>query len=761
MLGALEIRGRWMARKSSGCNAIARSVIIPEMTGRVDIMNKTRGVVIAWVGVAFFMAVSESRAALSSLGGEFPLLGDISGHQQNPNVALGQSGGVVVWQNMPANGRSERVMVQRLGSDLTGVGVPIRLSQSNSEGNELNPRVSMLPDGGAVAVWESGPRANKDIFVRILNAAGSFVTGALPANTHMAGNQQDADVTVLTDGNVVVVWSSEGQDGDGSGIYGQLFTAGGARIGGEFQVNGTPSMNQSDPAVATMGDGKFALAWVSEAINGRTEAGAPNLRGNIMGRVFDANGRAAGNEYQLNDNDTLASTPTLATGKDGGFVAAWTQRDEKITKNMNDIYIRSFNSGGVPSGKSEKHNTHLSGQQLRPELVQLVGNALVTWTSYGQDASGAGIQGRLSSGGTEFQVNSQGQLHQSSPTEATDSASKFLVVWVNTIQPSHSILSAQRYVTSDSALAGVVDVTAGEVQVVSAESSSRLTGAGGVKSKSAKVEVSTSAIQASPQVSSSAPSVSAPVAPAPVTANSVPVQPPTPTAVSSSSLASARMEAPSAASRQVPQRRTFSQQRSATAGRSTMQRMAQNRSLGRSSPSYGGRASQMARAPQSRSGQLGSRSRSLPSRDMSPGVNYSSRYSSRGSQVQRTSLASARANPAPRAALNKLNRYGRAGSTGRQSVTAGRRSSPVQGRSSNPAQSRTVQASLKRGEAGGYNLSWQSQAGKRYVVQGSNDLKSWNNVGSARSGRGGSDSVRVGGSNTSNAPRYYRVQQAN
>ena len=167
-----------------------------------------------------------------------------------------------------------------------------------------------------------------------------------------------------------------------------------------------------------------------------------------------------------------------------------------------------------------------------------------------------------------------------------------------------------------------------------------------------------------------------------------------------------------------------------------MQRMAQNRSLGQPSASYGGRATQMAGMSQNRStaGRFGSQGRSLPSRGMS---------SSQG--VRSGSLASARANPSRRTASNMVRGFGRSGN-----ASTGSRS--------NPAQARTVRAELKRGTAGGYNLKWNSQAGRRYVVQGSNDLKSWNNVGSARSGRGGSDSVRVGGTN---APRYYRVQQAN
>ena len=697
-------------------------------------MNNMRSIVIALVSVVV-VAVSDGRAALSPLGGEFPLLGDVSGHQKNPNVALGQSGGFVVWQNMAPDGLFERAMIQRLSSDMKGDGVPVQLNQSNSQSNELNPRVAMLTDTGAAAVWEAGTRANTDIFLRILNSSGNFLTGVLPVNSNTAGIQRDADVAVLTNGNVVVVWSSEGQDGDGSGIYAQLFTSGGARIGGEFQVNGSTSMNQSDPAVAAMSEGRFVAAWVTETANGRTGVGAPNLRGAIMGRVFGASGGAFGNEYGLTDKNTLATAPVLASHRDGGFLAAWVQRDEENTRNLNDVYIRSFNSSGLPVGESERHNTHLKGQQAKPELVQLAGDALVAWTSYGQDASGAGIQGRLASGGTEFQVNSQGRLHQNSPTVATDGKNKFLAVWVNTIRPNHSILSAQRYVTTDGELAGVVDVTAGDARIVEAEPGSQLTG---VTTTPAPQPQTTEASGSLVTAVSSTPSVARTSAPAAssVTATSAPAAPTPPTpaqAAAPNSLASARAKAPSAASRRIPQQPSSLSRSSVMAGRSMMQRMAQNRSLGRPAPSYGGRATQMARGSRSSLGQFNRSmtSRSLPGQGIRRGVGTSATQPSR-------SLASMRSGPVRRTAASAMSA----------------RSRPSQRTSRAP-----VQASLQRGQGGGYNLSWQSAPGARYSIQQSNDLRTWTNKGATRSGRSGTDSVQVGGG--SGGARYYRVVRTN
>ena len=159
-----------------------------------------------------------SQAALTPLGGEYPLLGDIAGHQQNPHVAVGVTGGFVVWQNATDNSKGERILVQRLNADFTGVGSPLVVSQNMAGSNEINPRVSMLPEGGAVVVWEAGPRASKDIYVRFLDAQGNFVGGAQRANTHATGIQTDAGVATLANGQTLVVWTSLGQDGDGEGV---------------------------------------------------------------------------------------------------------------------------------------------------------------------------------------------------------------------------------------------------------------------------------------------------------------------------------------------------------------------------------------------------------------------------------------------------------------------------------------------------------------------------------------------------------------
>lgn len=680
------------------------------------------------MGIALGLGVSVSQAALTPLGGEFALLGGIKGHQQNPHVALGSTGGFVVWQTTTESDSTERVMVQRLGGDMTGQGVAARVSRSTKSWNELNPRVTMLANGGAAVVWIGGPRSGTDIYIRFLDAGGNYLGMPTLVNTFQDGIQSAPRLVTLSTGDIVVVWTSLDQDAEGEGVFGQIFTAAGARIGGEFRVNQSEASNQSDAALGALDDGRFVVAWVNEAVAGVTISGAQNLRGNLMGRIFDSQGRALGGEYQLNGGPAVGFSPALTVNSDGGFTLAWVQRDEENMRNLSDVYVRTFNNAGMPLTDDQRHNTWLRGQQLAPELMQLGNETLVVWTSYGQDDSGGGIQGRLLSGGREFQVNSQGRLHQRAPTIAADGANKFLAVWVNTISPTHSILSAQRYVNSDSDLGGVVDVTAGEVEVVAAtETRRRATPVPQDGQSEPVLTESTIGVAALP---------AEPVAAVDKTAvEPVQVQP-----VSESAATSLR---------------------SSEAGRNVLLATARQRTLNT--------RTRMTRPAttlaQSRAGQLPSSSRSFAQRmtGLRPATTRSSVASRQSPQPSyqrasgwRTGLASSRAS---RSTLTQTSRRTFTSASSRFNTIMRNSLSRTGTTRQTRAQPKPVSTSLQRTDGGGHRIQWTSRKGARYQVQGSRDLSQWANVGAVRGGLGSRDSMQV--NQTDEGPRYYRVVQVN
>ena len=738
---------------------------------------------------AVLLTGTVSQAALMSLGGEYPLLGDVAGHQQNPHVAVDATGGFVVWQNATAKSKGERILAQRLNGNFNGMGSPLVVSQNTAGSNEINPRVSLLPEGGAVVVWEAGSRAAKDIYVRFLGAQGNFLGSAQRANTHVAGIQSDADVATLANGESLVVWTSLGQDGDGEGVYGQRFTSQGVRDGAEFLINQTTARNQSKASVAALAGGKFVVGWISESVNGRNSSGAQNLRANVMARHYNATGVALGNEYRLNDGDIVSSEVQVAPSSGGGFSAAWVQRDEVRTGNLSDVFVKSFDANGLPSGESALHNTYLTGRQEDPGIAIVGNDALVAWTSYGQDAGGAGIQGRLISGGTEFAINSQGNLNQRTPAIGSNGADKYLAVWVNTIRADHSIISAQRYLAGNgSDLDGVVDITAGEVQVVSAGTDRRR-----MNTQASSAPAATTTVQqpvatlninpAPPQVSSVAPAVAAVLqqqqtAPAPRA-----VYAPSPAPVATSTQPSQRVsQAAATAQRSLSQLKTRARQpvtrmnlrqpqlRNATAAaQSSLLRQARLRTPGTAASRSGYRSTSSAFNRARPSSPSLSRTAFLRQPLQATAMNRSlyARTSTRGTQRPASAtLGSAGARAGLVRQLNTGSRASQAAgyqraNTRRPSTAAARFGSLMSRGQASSANARNtalrpVPASVSR-TGQGTRLNWGTQNGSRYQVQSSNDRTSWRNVGTPRSGRLGSDSMSI----QSSGPRYYRVVRKN
>ena len=243
----------------------------------------------------------------------------------------------MAWQNATADSGGERIVIQSLGPDYRGVGAPKVVSQNITGQNDLNPSISVLPEDRYAVVWESGPRSSSDIFIRILDAQGQFLTEIQKVNSYHAGVQSDAATAALPSGDLLVVWASDGQDGSGEGIYGQRFSRAGAELGGEFRVSQTTSQNQSRPAVVAVGADQFVVAWVGESVDGRNSSGAPNLRRNVLAR-FIGHSDPAGNEFQLNEGEVVATEVSLAAMPAGGFVAAWTQRDEVSSRNITEVF---------------------------------------------------------------------------------------------------------------------------------------------------------------------------------------------------------------------------------------------------------------------------------------------------------------------------------------------------------------------------------------------------------------------------------------
>lgn len=413
------------------------------------------------------LAVAAQSAFLWQ-GGEYQIAGGMPGDQVFPSVSIGRDGGYLVWQDNAVSASGFSIRAQRLDGALSGVYGHFKVNNSTNGSHEL-PQVALLSNGGAVVVWQKTTGADSDVMARFLSPSGTFTTDEIRINSFTAGDQRRPSVAALSDGGAVVVWSSFEQDGSLMGVYGQRLANNGLPAGDEFRVNQTTAYNQRDAVVAPTASGGFVVAWVSEQQRFA-------LSVDVYGRLFNADGSPAGDETRLNATDDMAMTPAVSGRADGGYVAAWMQRDSASSSNSWDIHYAVFNAAGARVGGVARVNRNLYGDQFSPRLSPTGVEHLVVWTSLGQDGSQEGVFGRFvgSDGalqGDEFQVNTTQAGKQIHPTTGADGSGRLLAVWAgfhkpNAATPASFDLFAQRF----DAVRPVPTPGAPQVQALSSDS---------------------------------------------------------------------------------------------------------------------------------------------------------------------------------------------------------------------------------------------------------------------------------------------------
>ena len=217
-------------------------------------------------------------------------------------AALSDGGFVVTWQS--SDGSDVGVFGQRFDASGTPVGSEFQ-ANTFTTAFQGAPKVTALSDGGFVVVWASSDFGSSgqdgsfgDVFGQRYDAAGDAVGAEFRANTNTSGDQGAAVVAGLSDGGFVVTWNdSSGQDGSGTGIFGQRYDAAGATVGGEFQANTFTPGGQFASSVSALSDGGFVVTWIS---------GDGSL-GGIFGQRYDSAGNPSNGEFPGDSPNDVAS----------------------------------------------------------------------------------------------------------------------------------------------------------------------------------------------------------------------------------------------------------------------------------------------------------------------------------------------------------------------------------------------------------------------------------------------------------------------
>jgi hypothetical protein len=315
---------------------------------------------------------------------------------------------------------------------------------SYTTGVQDSASVAADASGNFVVVWQSSDGDGPDgIFGRRFDASGTPQGAEFRVNSYTTGVQDDPAVSSDANGNFVVVWDSNGQDGNARGIFGQRFNAAGVPQGAFFQANTYTTNQQRFPAVSSDAGGDFVVVWQSNYQDG-------NLYG-VFGQRFGASGVAQGAEFRVNTYTTRNQIfPVVASDASGNFVVAWDSYGQDHTLDRG-IFSQRFDSAGLRLGAAFRVNTFTTGNQFAAAVASDAnGNFVIVWES-AQEVSGSGAFGqRFDFAGvpleSEFHVNSYTTSDQRLPTVAFDANGRFVVTWGSKYQDGGLYgVFAQRY----------------------------------------------------------------------------------------------------------------------------------------------------------------------------------------------------------------------------------------------------------------------------------------------------------------------------
>ncbi len=179
-----------------------------------------------------------------AVGGEFIVNTYTTGEQIYAAVGMTPAGTfVVAWQS-PQDGNGYGIVARRFDAGGSPLGAEF-IVNSTITGNQIQPAVAVNPNGSFVVNFNSPDGSSYGVRARRFDANGSAVGAEFVVNTYTTGNQYGYDVSADAQGNFVVSWSSATGDGSAYAVFGQRFSATGARRGAVFRVNTYTTSDQS------------------------------------------------------------------------------------------------------------------------------------------------------------------------------------------------------------------------------------------------------------------------------------------------------------------------------------------------------------------------------------------------------------------------------------------------------------------------------------------------------------------------------------
>jgi len=310
-------------------------------------------------GLAMMIPVlGQGQSVLQAVQPEGLLSGRAPGDQLNPGVSLGPEGGYVVWQDNAAGPRGG-IMARHLDANGLPVGMPFQVNAAGQAVQQM-PRVAVLPGGGAAFVWEAGAVGFPAVYARFMSAAGAFSkSGDIQVSKPLAAQTQRATVALRVIRNNRPVLQrfrvdrtvAERRDLH-TGVAAVPLADGSVLVGYSAYLRQTTNQPVALPRVRMSGS-----ALVTNSILVMQQTGRDFMQ-DIYFRRYTPTGEPIGPEVRVNEETRFNQrSPSFAALANGNFVVVWISENQGVPDSVIaqgltrlDVYARIFNSQGLPLG---------------------------------------------------------------------------------------------------------------------------------------------------------------------------------------------------------------------------------------------------------------------------------------------------------------------------------------------------------------------------------------------------------------------------
>ncbi len=255
--------------------------------------------------------------------------------------------------------------------------------QVSSDSTATDISVACDVGGDFVVTWSVfNATTSWDVYAALYDSTGNVIKNAFEVNTYTANVQNAAAVAMDAGGNFIITWQSLGQDGSGYGVYARRFDITGAVIGGTDEVQVI--------AFDTAFTGTFKLNWDND-----NNPATPDLVTSAITYLGNANSivaavqaalAAIGADCTVKAVTTRTLEITFSGGDAGTNEALLWVDSSKITVTTGSALGAVATATAVDGDGGETLvNDTTSGNQMYPDVAMSNnGNAVITWTAYGQ-----------------------------------------------------------------------------------------------------------------------------------------------------------------------------------------------------------------------------------------------------------------------------------------------------------------------------------------------------------------------------------------